>query len=202
GVEVGQRLVHQERLRLADDRAPHRDALPLPARQLGRPALQHLVEAENACDLLDSPALLRLRDLSHAEPEDEVLVHGLVRVERVVLEDHRDVALARGQVVDDAIADPDLAVGDLLEPGDHPERRRLAAPRRADEDDELALRDLEVEIVDRQRAAAVLLRNVAEPDRGHQLLTAPAVSPKAIRRWIRTKKTTTGSAVRVAPAIS
>src|SRR5690348_4381989 len=33
-------------------------------------------------------------------------------------------------------------------------------------------------------------------------LTAPAVTPKAILRWIATKKSTTGSAVSVAPAIS
>ena len=33
-------------------------------------------------------------------------------------------------------------------------------------------------------------------------LTAPAVSPNAMRRWTITKNATTGSAVRVAPAIS
>ena len=30
-IEVGERLVHQERLRLADDRSTHRDPLPLTA---------------------------------------------------------------------------------------------------------------------------------------------------------------------------
>ena len=36
------RLVHQERPRLAHDRAAHRDALPLAARQLRRPAVEQL----------------------------------------------------------------------------------------------------------------------------------------------------------------
>ena len=31
GVEVRERFVHEERLRLTDDRPPHRDTLPLPA---------------------------------------------------------------------------------------------------------------------------------------------------------------------------
>jgi hypothetical protein len=54
GVEIRERLVHQEGLRLTDDRAPHGDALALPPRQLGRLAVEQLLQAE------------RLRDLVHA----------------------------------------------------------------------------------------------------------------------------------------
>ena len=54
-----------------------------------------------------------------------------VRVERVVLEHHRDVALGRLEVVDHAAADRDLAAGDLLQPRDHAQQRDLAAARRA-----------------------------------------------------------------------
>ena len=76
-----------------------------------------------------------------------VLEHGHVRVERVVLEHHRDVALLRRDVVDHAAADRDLAVGDLLQPGDHAQQRRLAAARRADQHAELAVVDLDVDAV-------------------------------------------------------
>ena len=47
----------------------------------------------------------------------------------------------RGDVVDDALADPDRARRDRLEPGDHPQHRRLAAARRPDDDHELAVGD-------------------------------------------------------------
>ena len=40
------------------------------------------------------------------------------------------------------------ALVDRLEPGEHPQRRRLAAPRRPDEHEELAVGDLQVEVVD------------------------------------------------------
>jgi hypothetical protein len=50
-----------------------------------------------------------------------------VRVERVVLEDHRHIPRAGLEIVHDPAADPDLAVGDVLEPSDHPQRGRLAA---------------------------------------------------------------------------
>ena len=64
-------------------------------------------------------------------------------------------------------ADPDLAVADLLEAGDHPQRGRLAAARRADEHDELAFVDLQVEVADRDDVVAVDLRDVDELDVGH-----------------------------------
>ena len=123
-----------------------------------------------------------------------------MRVERVVLEHHRDVALARRKIVDDLSADADLAVADLLEPGDHAQRRRLAAAGGTDEHDELAFADLEVQVVDRNDPVVVDLREVHELDR--QPRTAPAVRPKAIRRCTSKKKMTTGTAVKVAPAIS
>ena len=72
-----------------------------------------------------------------------------VRIERVVLEHHRDVAVARRHVVDDVAADPDLAAGDLLQPGDHAQRGGLAAAGRADQHDELLVGDLEVDAVHR-----------------------------------------------------
>ena len=54
GIEVRERLVHQERLRLAHDRATHRDALPLAARELHRLAVEHLGQPEQLGDLLDA----------------------------------------------------------------------------------------------------------------------------------------------------
>jgi hypothetical protein len=46
GVEVRQRLVEQERVRLAHDRPAHGDTLPLAAREVGRLALQVVGELE------------------------------------------------------------------------------------------------------------------------------------------------------------
>ncbi len=102
------------------------------------------------------------------EAEGEVVLDGHVRVERVALEDHRDVALLRREVVDDLVADPELAVGDLLEPGDHAQRGRLAAAGRADEHHQLAVLDREIEVEDRLRAVVVDLLDVGELDLRHR----------------------------------
>ena len=98
--------------------------------------------------------------------EGHVVGDGHVRVERVVLEHHGDVALLRRQVVDHPLADADLARGDVLEPGDHAQQRRLAAAGRADEDDELAVLDVDRDAVqDRRRAEG--LAHVADLDARH-----------------------------------
>ena len=71
-----------------------------------------------------------------------------MRIERVILEHHGDVAIGRLELVDDAPADIDLAAGDGLKPGDHPQQRRLAAAGGADQHAELAVADVEVDALD------------------------------------------------------
>ena len=72
-----------------------------------------------------------------------------------------------------ASAEADLAARHLLEPGDHAQRRRLAAAGRADEDHELAILDLDVEVVDGERPVGVALADVIEDDVGHQAASLP-----------------------------
>jgi len=45
GVEIGERLIHQEAGRLAYDRTAHRDPLPLSARQRRRLAVKEALDA-------------------------------------------------------------------------------------------------------------------------------------------------------------
>ena len=65
------------------------------------------------------------------------------------------------------LADQDRAVADLLETGDHPERRRLAAAGRADEDHELVVLDHQLERIDRAGPVGIDLRDLLELNRSH-----------------------------------
>ena len=138
-VEVGQRLVEQEQLGLLDQRAADRDALALAARQLRRACGRAAARSRAPARHRRSGARSR-RSATRAllQPERHVLAHAHVRVERVMLEHHRDAALARRQAVDAAAFEPDLAGVGGLEPGDDPQQGRLARSRRAEEGDELA----------------------------------------------------------------
>src|SRR5438874_13593015 len=101
-----------------------------------------------------------------------------MRVERIVLEHHCDVPVLWRNVVDQLVADIYLARGGFLETGDHPQGRGLAAARRADQHDKLAVVDVEVDARDRGGAVEGL-DNVAQGDFRHGAypLVAPAVRP-------------------------
>ncbi|EON32400.1 phenol hydroxylase [Gordonia terrae C-6] len=168
-VEIRQRLVHQERLGRPHDRASHRDTLPLTTGEIRRLAIEVLTEIEDARGLVDLRGHLILRHLRECQWEGDVLAHRHVRVERVALEHHGDVAVLRRTLVDPLATDPQFTPGDVLEPGDHVERRRLTAARRTHQDHELAVGDLDVDPVYGGRAVGILLGDVVQNDVCHGL---------------------------------
>ena len=71
-----------------------------------------------------------------------------MRVEGVVLEDHSDVAILRGNVGDVLIADEDATTVDVLQAREHAQGGGLAAAGGADQDEEFAVGDVEAQLVD------------------------------------------------------
>ena len=69
-------------------------------------------------------------------------------IERIGLEHHRHAAFRRIRPGHVAPADRDAAVGGFLKSRDHPQQGGLATARRADENAELAVIDLQVDPVD------------------------------------------------------
>ena len=145
GVEVRQRFVHAEDLRFANDGPPHGDTLPLATRQLRRLAVEEVGQVEQPRGLGDLALALVGGHAAHLQRETHVLPDGLVGVQRVVLEDHRDVAVL-GCDADHVVAtDPDLTGVDLFESGEHAQGGGLARARRSDEDHELTVVDVQVQ---------------------------------------------------------
>ena len=101
-----------------------------------------------------------------------------MRVERVVLEDHGDVAILRRIEIDHLVADADLAGGDILEAGHHAQQRRFAAAGRADQRDELAVLDVDIDAV-QDLGVTEGFAQILDDDAGHadaprrQFATAP-----------------------------
>ena len=157
GVQVRERLVHQEGVRLTHDRPAHRHPLALPARQMAWLPIEILSQPQDPGGLVDAPSHLRFGHLPEREPECDVVAHGQVRVKCIGLENHGDVAIAWGHIVDHPVADFHFAFRDPLESGDHSQRGCLARPGRADEHHELAVRDLHTQIADRPCAVVVHL---------------------------------------------
>ena len=162
GVQVGQRLVEEEDLRITDDGAAQRDALTLTTGQSLRLAVEVRLDGQDLGGLANQLVDLILRLLAQLEAERHVVIHGHMRIQRVVLEHHRDVAILRRDVVDEAVADVELALGDLLQAGDHAQGGGLAAAGRTNQNDELLVFDVEAEVGNSGDVARVDLVNVVQ----------------------------------------
>ena len=127
--------------------------------------------------LVDLLVDLLLRGLGQLQSEAHVLADRHVRVQRVVLEHHRDVPVLGRSVVDDLTADLQLAVGDVFESGDHPQCGRLSAPGGAHQDHQLAVGNVEVHVLDGLEAVWITLGDVVELDLGHVLRLSLSLNP-------------------------
>src|SRR3546814_2721794 len=114
-MEGGERLVEQKDLGVTDDSASHGDTLPVVARKLTWIALQIGDEAED----LGGPAHTlgdgRFVGASELQREAHVVGDRHMRIERVVLEHHGNVALLWRNAVHHQVTDADLACRDALE---------------------------------------------------------------------------------------
>ena len=168
GVEVGQRLVEQEHLRVAHDGAAHGDALALAARQLPGIALEQRGQRQDFRSALDAGRDFIRACAAQLERKAHIVGDRHVRIERVVLEHHGNVALFGLDIVDHAVADRNRARGDVFEAGEHPQQGRLAATGGADEHDELAILDRNRHAVQNFKIAE-RLSHVANLYRRHRL---------------------------------
>ena len=105
--------------------------------------------------------------LASLQRERHVLADGHVRIQRVALEHHRDVAVARGDLVDDLAADPQLAGRDVLEARDHVQRVDLPQPDGPTRIMNSPSAIVEVELLDGLEAVRIALDHVVENDVGH-----------------------------------
>ena len=140
---------------------------------------------------------MSLRELAdHLEREGDVLADRLVGEQPEVLEDGADVAaqprhLPAGQPVDLLAGDVDAARGGAVLPQHEPQEGRLAGPGGADEEDELALLDVDRDLVERRvGVAGVGLGDLLEANHASRLREGrtDVQSHDAGRRLIRVRR--------------
>ena len=151
-VEVGERFIHQEDGGITHNRAADGDALALAAGQSLGLAVKVLGDIEDLRGLADLLVDNVLALLAQLQREGHVLIDGHVRVQGVVLENHRDIPVLGRDVVHQLAVDVKLTLGDLLKTRDHSQRRGLAAAGGADQNDELLIGDVKAELLHRDNA--------------------------------------------------
>ena len=168
GVEIGERLVEKEHLRLDDERAGERHALLLAAGELARVAAAERGEVDERQRRRDAAPDRRARARPpHAQPEADIARRPSYagRGHRTGRPGRRSAAPGRGRRRGLSPMWISPLSGSVM-PAIMRISRGLAAARRAEQGDELALGDVEVETIDRDRLAERLAETV-EADAGH-----------------------------------
>ncbi len=151
-VEIAGRLVGEQQLRAAGQRAGDRHALLLAARQLGRIVAHARRKADALQRLADALPALGGRHLAVAQRHVDVVVDVEIGNQVEGLEDEADLAVAdaRAAVVaelaDILAVELVAAAGRRFEQAGDVEEGRLARTRRPGDGDELALADVDGEI--------------------------------------------------------
>ena len=146
GVQVGQGLVEEEQLGVADDGAAHGHTLPLAAGQL-RGLLVQLagqIQDLSSCQhlLMDDLGIF----LAKGQGERHVFVNGHVTVESVVLEDHGHVTVLSRSVGHILAVDEQLAAGNILKACHHTQGSGLAAAGGTNQDDQFAVLNVQIKV--------------------------------------------------------
>ncbi len=98
------------------------------------------------------------------EVEAHIFGHCHMRIKRIGLKHHGDVAFARRHLIDDVAADQDVTFGDFLEPRNHAQQRGLSAAGRSDERDEFAIGYLQRNTMDDAKRAVDLRISFSSTD--------------------------------------
>ena len=153
GVQIRERFVEQIDAGIAHQGAPDGDALTLPARELRRLATEIVFQVQQTRGEIDAALDLILGHAGDAQTERQVAFDVHRRIERVGLEDHADRAVLGVSPRYVLVADRDTAVADVDQAGDAVQQGRLAAAGGAEQDQKLAVMDIEIEFLDDVRPA-------------------------------------------------
>ena len=164
GIERPERFIEQQHLRVVDQRPGQGHALPLATAELVGLAMPEAAQANRLEHLVGPRAPRRLAHLLHLQPVLHVLQHGHVRKQGVVLEHGVDIAIERCQPGDIATLQEDGACRRALEAGDHSQHGGLAAAGRAEQREELAFADAEIDRIDRDDFVLAGAERLAQAD--------------------------------------
>ena len=83
-----------------------------------------------------------------------------MRIQCVVLKNHRNVPILRRNIIDLFFTDVKLTRRYLFQPGDHAQSGRFAAAGRPDEDDEFLVADFEIQARDDRYFVVIRFYNI------------------------------------------
>ena len=145
-IQVGERLVHQKDLRFLDHGACQRNALTLTAGEVRGLSVQIRRQTHDFADVRDERIALFLRHFLVNQTELNVLADGHRRIQRIILENHCQIALARCHIGNVHTVDENLTGGRLFKTRDHAQRGRFTAAGRTDQHGKGTVNNVQIQI--------------------------------------------------------
>jgi len=183
GVERAERLVHEDDLGIIAQRADDVAALAHPPRQLVRVMVLEAAEPYALDQLGGSTPPLSLRDPAHLQGKLHVLAQRPPGIEVVGLGDVADLGV---HALDGRALVEHLTRRGRQETGDHVEQGRLAAAARSHDGEELAGRDVEVDVGDGVDDAPARVEVARDPAQREDVVHGLPILRDVYRRRIET----------------
>lgn len=170
-VERTERFVEQEQWSIGQHGAEERNTLPHPTRQLRRIGILEPGQPELRKTLGSDPASFLVGNAVNVECEGSVFDRGAPRQQQIALP-HVGGTAEPGPERGNLSVECDIATGLGKEPGNDVEQSALARTGRSDQRDELAVVDVETDVVQRLQCAPVFVVTgievpKTEPNRWH-----------------------------------
>jgi len=161
-IQVGQRLVQKEDLRITDDGTAQSNTLSLTTGQSGRLSLKQMRNAEDLSGSGNTVLDLSLGHMTDLQTESHIIKNSHVRIQSVVLEHHGNVTILGRNVIDQTVINIKFTVGNFFQTGDHTQSGGLTAAGRTDQNDKFLIFDIEGKIGNRNDTGSIALINVGE----------------------------------------
>ena len=146
GIQVGQRLIHEESFRLTDNGASDGHALLLSSGKGSRLSVQEMFDLQGLGYFVYSFVNFFLWNFPDLQSISQVPVYGHVGIQSIVLKYHRQPPVLWFIIVAKVSIDPQFSVADILQSCDHAQRGGLAAAGGANKDDEFLVLDIQVKV--------------------------------------------------------
>src|SRR5690606_6387854 len=179
--------IEEERCRFTHNGTSHGDTLALAARKLARLTLKKLFNFESLRSLRYATFDFVFWCFAVLQAVGKIFADRHMRVERIILKHHGDIAFSRFNIIDHATADRNGAGCNTFETGNHAQECGFTAARRAYQYYKFAVVDLQRYAFDDFDIAAIALADVIKNDFAHyfSVSTRPLTNQRCINTTTR-----------------